>query len=70
MSRGARIANRWFDPVKLERIYRRVYLLVTFKWGEMIRERRQDEFDRTFKDARAPEALIQKYRSDSVRAGL
>ncbi|MCY4137540.1 MAG: hypothetical protein OXF56_04665 [Rhodobacteraceae bacterium] len=48
---------------QIERIYRGVYLLATLKRDEMIREGRQDEFDRIGQDARDSQISIQQAAS-------
>ncbi|MCY4382897.1 MAG: hypothetical protein OXE44_07080 [Nitrospinae bacterium] len=62
IAKGKRPANSLpFPPeisAQIERIYRGVYLLSTLKRDEMLREGRQEEIERTMKDARDSQAAF------------
>ena len=49
---------------QIERIYRGVYLLATLKRGEMLRDGKQEEFERIRKDARDSQDSIMKNASE------
>ncbi len=49
---------------QIERIYRGVYLLSTLKRDELVREGRENELDRTIKDARESQDSIMENASE------